>query len=262
MEVRLCRRVLSMVSELHLRGYQRLRIAPGLSGQGVWRCSVTNVTNVLHSNGALLREPTLAVHYSSDAGRHCFDWPDAGHLTAGRLAEVFIERFPDVCQPSYGADWLYAGWYLDMLHRTYPDALPIADTGTGPFRGLLGTCGGPHHELPPPPPGEAYLPHEIVQNWGGYLMRVLATLNGFRRKHGEWPTTLSVSQGVLDALQFHLTDVGMRLLESKLRLILRDGEAVLVAGGGSSTFDYQAEEGAWNEPDQRADEWLGFGRLV
>jgi hypothetical protein len=46
-------RVLSMVAELHKLGYQRLRIAPGMSPSGAyWRCLITPVTNILTSHGA------------------------------------------------------------------------------------------------------------------------------------------------------------------------------------------------------------------
>src|SRR6188508_645112 len=49
------RKVLLVVYVLHQRGFQRLRICPGMSASGMhWRCSITPVTNVEKENGARL----------------------------------------------------------------------------------------------------------------------------------------------------------------------------------------------------------------
>ena len=45
MEYRIHRKVLRMVSELHLRGYQRLRIAPGMSPSG-WNLNILETSNL------------------------------------------------------------------------------------------------------------------------------------------------------------------------------------------------------------------------
>ena len=73
MEWRAYRKVLRMVSELHVRGYQRIRIEPGMAASGAaWRCAMAPATSFSVS------------------------------------------------------DWPYAGWYLEMLHITYPDSFPVA----------------------------------------------------------------------------------------------------------------------------------------
>lgn len=122
-----CRNVLRMVQELHLRGYQRLRIAPGMSASGFhWRCAVTPAANTQAANAALLREYEFAAHYTSGMERKYFDWPDAEHASPSRLAELFLERFPKIASAGKGSDWAYAGWYIEMLQLTYPDSFPIA----------------------------------------------------------------------------------------------------------------------------------------
>jgi hypothetical protein len=73
----------------------------------------------------------LTAHYTSGQERKYFGWEDAAHLTPSRLAELFIERFPDIAEAGRGSDWVYAGWYLDMLHLTYPDTFPIAYADRG-----------------------------------------------------------------------------------------------------------------------------------
>ena len=146
-----------MVGELHLRGYQRLRIAPGMSASGCyWRCSVTPASNVLASHGARLRDWEKAAHYTSGMEAKYFDWADAAHCTPSRLAELFLVRFPDIAAAGHGSDWLYAGWYVEMLHRTYPDLFPIAYADWTVSENRLDTTGGREGiQLLLPPPGEA-----------------------------------------------------------------------------------------------------------
>ena len=128
MEWRAYRKVLRMVSELHVRGYQRIRIEPGMAASGAaWRCAMAPATSFSATHGARLAEGApLAARYSSADEREYFGWTDAAHVTPGQLADLFIERFPQIVQSGKGSDWPYAGWYLEMLHITYPDSFPVA----------------------------------------------------------------------------------------------------------------------------------------
>ncbi|MGF6288301.1 hypothetical protein [Paraburkholderia youngii] len=111
-----CIRVLSMVAELHKAGYQRLRIAAGISGNGFyWRCMVTPSDNV-SSNGW---EPInwgrdVAVYTSADEDQY-FAWTDTHGKTARQLAACFIERFPGLARRAIGRDRAYAGWDIGAL---------------------------------------------------------------------------------------------------------------------------------------------------
>ena len=67
-------------------------------------------------------------HYTSASLRNYWEWEDTSHCSPGELAAVFLERFPKLAGLGYGQDWAYAGWYQYMLHVTYPDALPIANS--------------------------------------------------------------------------------------------------------------------------------------
>jgi hypothetical protein len=150
-----------MVGSLHARGYQRLRICPGMSASGMhWRCSITPVTNISSDNGAMLLDwNTLSAHYTTGQGLKFFGWEDAERLTPEQLAELFIERFPDVSTAGFGTDWTYAGWYLEMLRLTDPDLFPIAysDYFDDELDGLPCTGGARAQDLlvPFPPPGLA-----------------------------------------------------------------------------------------------------------
>ena len=148
-----------MVQELHLRGYPRLRIAPGMSGSGLhWRCAVTPVSNILKSHGARMAswdEPVA--HYTSGMELEFFDWSDAPGKHPSRLAEMFLGRFPDIAAAGLGSDWIYAGWYVELLHLTYPDAFPYcySDWQEEDVPGFIRTVGGHEVLVPMPPPGEA-----------------------------------------------------------------------------------------------------------
>src|SRR3954468_22584387 len=104
MDYRGYRKVLRMLAELHVRGFQRLRIAPGMSGSGChWRCSITPATNISCRHGARMRSwDLLAAHYTTGQERKYFGWEDASHVTPSRLAELFVERFPAIAEAGRG----------------------------------------------------------------------------------------------------------------------------------------------------------------
>lgn len=152
-------RVLRLVHELHKRGYQLLRIAPGMSPSGChWRCSVSPRSNMLKTHGAKLKDwDRLAAHYTSGQDNEYFGWQDAKHDNVQQLAEKFTERFPEIVDASNADDWEYAGWYVRMLGYAENGYFPIgyADWyGEEPdprFLPLLGI----ESDLPMPPPGDA-----------------------------------------------------------------------------------------------------------
>jgi len=122
------RKVLRMVAELHNRGYQRIRISPGMSPSGnSWRCLVTPVTNICKDHGAMtIFYEDMTAKYTSANEREFFGWDDCAHVAPSTLAELFISRFPEIARAGKGADWAYAGWYQEMMWLTYPNSFPIA----------------------------------------------------------------------------------------------------------------------------------------
>jgi len=92
-----------------------------------WRCAIAPVTDFTPDHGAILREDVHSqAHYSTGEQRQYFGWNDVAYRTPSQLADCFIERFPDLVRSGRGSDWSYAGWYCEMLGRTYPDHLPVA----------------------------------------------------------------------------------------------------------------------------------------
>jgi hypothetical protein len=167
-EQRRAQRVFSMVAELHKRGYQRLRVVPCLSGSGMhWRCWVTPASNILRTHGAHLAnwdiDDRVMAGYSSGQDNEFFGWTDRKTSSARELADTFIERFPQVCADSRGADWAYAGWFVELLGIAERGWFPIvyADWRIDEEHGLELIYPGDQEpdehkpSLPPPPPGEA-----------------------------------------------------------------------------------------------------------
>jgi DNA-binding transcriptional ArsR family regulator len=129
----LCRRVLLMVQDLHRRGYERLRVAPGLSPSGLhWRCSIVPVDHVRRDHGALaMEEDEITARYTSSQGARFFDWDDAEHDSPVVLAGKFLERFPDLAVQGKGTDPDYVRWYVRML-RALPRSGPSSSGPSSP----------------------------------------------------------------------------------------------------------------------------------
>lgn len=159
------RRVLRMVAELHIRGYERLRICPEYSpyGDGFdWNCSIVAADNTFVLHGAR-GVHSSAAEYTSEMERRYFGWTGVEHLTPSQLADRFIAGFPDLARAGLGTDWRYASWYGLLLRLTFPAALPVAahpviDTD----RWLHADRPGDPPVLIPLPPGGSLLASESV----------------------------------------------------------------------------------------------------
>jgi len=119
-------RVLSMVAELHKAGYQRLRIAAGMSPSGSsWRCHITPSDNIRANGWEPIDWEQNVVNYLPWGKNIYFDWPDALRKTARQLAQTFIDRFPEVARRGAGRDRAYAGWFVEMIGAAENGRLPI-----------------------------------------------------------------------------------------------------------------------------------------
>lgn len=153
---RAARKLLRMVSDLHVRGYQRLRIVPHVAPVGAWRCLIVPVTSISSVNGLLLashEEYERFAPYSGASANEYWGWQDKAHCTPGQLADVFLKRWPDLAASGYGPDWLYAGWYQQMLHITHPDDFPVAFDDYGDCTEVLRSTN--NRLIPKPPVGLA-----------------------------------------------------------------------------------------------------------
>jgi hypothetical protein len=147
-----------MVLELHRMGYQRLRIAPGISPSGFyWRCVVVPVTNVRREHGARQQAyDGLSAGYTSADGTAYFHWQDAGDDSPRELAEKFVVRFPELAAAGRGMDKPYADWYETMMQATAPNGVVYAYASWDLPPDRLPVSGLPTEPMiPPPPPGAA-----------------------------------------------------------------------------------------------------------
>jgi hypothetical protein len=119
--------LLDVVAELHDRGYQYLRIAPGLSPSGMsWRCEVASVVEFRSDHGALLQSGcTQRLQFDSNRlfrGAVTID-PKASVAT---VATQLVADFPKIASACLGTDRAYVRWFSEMLALIRPDALPFA----------------------------------------------------------------------------------------------------------------------------------------
>ncbi len=118
-------RILSMVAELHKAGYQRLRIAPGMSPSGsYWRCAITPVYNVKKNGWEPIDWKGDIALYSSADEDHYFGWRDGPGKSARQLARMFVDRFPEIARQAIGRDYAYAGWFLGLLGAAENGSFP------------------------------------------------------------------------------------------------------------------------------------------
>ncbi len=117
-----------MVHELHRRGYQRLRIVPGV--QLAWRLGVTPASNTLPEHGAMARsfDWDRLPQYTSAAQYDYFEkkWGLGPRSHPARIADRFLEAFPHIALEGVGIDLPYAGWLTMVLGLAAQGAFPIA----------------------------------------------------------------------------------------------------------------------------------------
>lgn len=175
-------RLVSMLSELHKAGYQRLRAMPHMAPSGLyWRYVIAPVVVFYSNHGALISEPALeriaetnsaeqreavVARWTSGEKEGYFDWPDAGSDGARELAAKFVGRFRRLASLGEGWDHAYAGWHLRALGLAEHGWLPVvfSDYHSPSLRGItLSDCRPPEwreHDgdvrphLPLPPPGD------------------------------------------------------------------------------------------------------------
>jgi len=148
-EVVPCRKLLLAVADLHMRGFQRLRIMPYEGSIGAWHCVIFPARLTAPHSGTWLAslgdEGRLPRHTGATSFVYWDQQVSVGTSPA-RLARIFLDTFSGVASQGYGPDWVYAGWCLHMLHLTFPDSLPLADGEAGPL-----TMYGREGTIPPAP---------------------------------------------------------------------------------------------------------------
>lgn len=162
------RRIFLMVRELHRLGFERLRVAPGMSASGSsWRCSIVPASCVSQAHGSKIDHSSLeelekvakkefwAYTYGSGQQQEPFGWKDAYFDSPSHLACKFIERQPEVVFSGWGSDITYAAWYQKMLDQTQPNGVFVSYADYGLPRDFLVQMVSGEVNVTLPPPGEA-----------------------------------------------------------------------------------------------------------
>lgn len=106
--------------------------------------------------------------------------------------------------------------------------------------------------------------NKTIKSPGGITVRVIEALNGFKRKHGHWPSTLTADSALISFLATtSLTPLGFFLLQSKVELVEGAEGDIVATGRDGASFSY-GDEGWQDLPvregtrvvDARA--WLGL----
>lgn len=106
--------------------------------------------------------------------------------------------------------------------------------------------------------------NKTIKSPGGILVRAIDALNGFHRKHGYWPSTLTADSALISFLATtSLTPLGFFLLQSKVELIEGVEGDVVATGRDGDSFSYGNE--GWHDLPVRdgaaifdARAWLGL----
>lgn len=118
--------VLQMCSELHQRGYQKLRIYPALSPSGThWRLALAPACCFSRWCLPPQARPGLIAHYSNTDQEALIHWTANDVLTPPQLADKFIFTFPKLTKHCKGHDAAYSLWLQELTeqcieHRTLP----------------------------------------------------------------------------------------------------------------------------------------------
>lgn len=158
------RKLLAMVAELHHRGYESLRIVPGLSPSGTsWRFELVPASRSAPEGGALLRRggPRNYPCYTTADGLGAFGWPDAAARSEAELADRAEGKLSALLSKCRTPDPEYVRWFQEMLDASAPLGLPVAyaDMRMRPDSlYVVGHC--PIRWIPTPPPPRPVVPEK------------------------------------------------------------------------------------------------------
>ena len=148
-------RILQGVRVLHQRGYQCIRILPGMSASGMyWRVSIAAAANFQTDDGSLdLRDWDSAVNYSTADGTEFAGSRVDASTSPDIVADLILSTVPRL--PAADDDPLYVEWYANLMRLVEEHhGLPIAyadyfDEKPG---WEIGWENGIRHPHPPAPP--------------------------------------------------------------------------------------------------------------
>ncbi len=114
--------IIMMLHRLHQRGYEQLRILPGMSPSSLyWRWFI--YPKVLMKNDARLERGMDFVQFDCPCG-------STGSAKTGirvsELADTFTILFPDIVKMGEGKDPEYVKWFMRLVRHAMNNCFPIA----------------------------------------------------------------------------------------------------------------------------------------
>lgn len=123
------RKIMLMLRELHMMGYEKLRLISSVSPSGAcWRFAILPVTKVSRLNGAMASSFDFRADASGsfDGSERCTGAGDSENDSPRKIAELFLSRFPEIAAEGLGQDKDYVDWYKNVIRETEPQDLIYA----------------------------------------------------------------------------------------------------------------------------------------
>jgi hypothetical protein len=160
------RRVLLMLRELHLMGFERLRAPAYIYDMGTWRCPIVPAAWTWREHGGMFDDVLLDCGeslglrhlkhtYSEADSQQPFEWTGAEFASPRELALRFLQEQPEIALAGWGPDSEYVRWFENALGLTAPNGLFYSDSGRESESVKLPTMLTSIKEVPLPPPGYA-----------------------------------------------------------------------------------------------------------
>lgn len=124
------RKLMLVVRELHLMGYEGLRLAPYIAPNGMyWRAKIVPIKYITPEHGAMsypFSKYEGIPNYTTGNNYNYFELDTVESNTPRQIAEKFIIRFQELAQLGKLEDPEYVQWYVEMLAATEPDGVIYA----------------------------------------------------------------------------------------------------------------------------------------
>jgi hypothetical protein len=150
------RRILEMVGELHLQGFESLYLDAQMAPSGFyWRYNIGSMKEKRwpHPKCEYGEHKSFCVQGSIGGGLdQKIPWGKAQDPVID-LAKNFRKAYPRIMKDSSRPNSEYIEWYKMMLVKTKPDGVLIFSSNYEPHYEYAFTCGGPRDFKMPMPPG-------------------------------------------------------------------------------------------------------------
>lgn len=99
----------------------------------------------------------------------------------------------------------------------------------------------------------------LIKESGGILVRVFEAINGFKSKHGFWPSEIVINSETLDVLKnVCFTKDGFQKFSGFLKITPTQEVVIITNGPNNSSFDYGSEGWQYSRPEMTVEELLGM----